>query len=538
MGRLARRFPKKIVLALSGVMLGFTIIFAKVGALAYCVLVPLAFVLFAKTEFENYKLKQAYADGFAFYMGFDLVALHWLLYFYPLEFLGFSKLQALGVVLLAWIGLSFLQCAFSAFVFVGIAAFSKTAIFKRMPLLLAPFAAALFTINEWTQTFTWAGVPWARIAISQTEMPIMMQSASLFGSYFLTFIIVSFNFLLAYAILHKHWRRLASVCAACVLLGNLLVGTVLYFIPNVDSDEPLEVAAVQINKESQSSIDTSAFETLAICVKQTRLAAEQGAEVVIWPEGSPACDINAIVKGDNGKFDSLKDHLSALAQELGITVISGNFIIDQENKTMHNSLSVFYPDGDSDIGAYSKRKLVPFGEYVPMREVIELVLPVLTQLNYFASDSTPGTESTSFGATSKDDAIKIGPMICFDSIYEKMGLDTARAGAQIMMVTSNDSWFYDSRALNMHHSQNILRAVEQGKYTISCGNTGISSIVTDKGDIVEQIPIYTEGYVLGTVYPSSARTLYSYVGNLFVYLCIAFAVASFGSEIYFKKKKR
>ena len=108
----------------------------------------------------------------------------------------------------------------------------------------------------------------------------------------------------------------------------------------------------------------------------------------------------------------------------------------------------------------------------------------------------------------------------------------------MFIVPSNDSWFYDSRAMYMHHSQNILRGVEQGKYTVSCGNTGVTSIVSDKGVVIEDLPIYEEGYVVDTVYASTSRTLYSYIGNLFVYLCIAFVIVMFAYNIWYKKKQK
>ena len=90
----------------------------------------------------------------------------------------------------------------------------------------------------------------------------------------------------------------------------------------------------------------------------------------------------------------------------------------------------------------------------------------------------------------------------------------------------------------MHHSQNILRAVEQGKYTVNCGNTGMTSIVNNKGVVIADMPIYEEGYVLDTVYASNGRTLYSYIGNLFVYLCIVAIFVPFVIEIVYRKKNK
>lgn len=526
----------KFYISLSGILLGFTVIFAKIGILAYLALIPLALVVLNRAESGEYRLKKAYADGFVFFISYYLVAFHWFAYFYPLDFTGIPKGAALGVVFLAWFGLSALQGVFAALFFVLIALFAKTDIYKKRPILMPFFVAAMFAVNEWSQTFTWAGVPWARIAISQTEMPIMMQTASLFGSYFLTFIVVLFNFLVAYAIRYSDKRKLYTSIAACVIALNLVCGTVLYFIPTKDEERQVKVASIQGNLLSQTNYDKSIGDIYVIYENLTRRAAEEGAEIIVWPENVISSDLNAWVRPEGSGWQKIDAALSKLAVETGTSLITGHFVYEnEENK--YNSLSIFYPDGSSNINVYSKIRLVPFGEFVPMRSLVELIAPSLAEINVFVMDSTPGDKSTVFDSSSGEDAVKISALICFDSIYEELGINSARAGAEMFIIPSNDSWFYDSRALNMHHSQNILRAVEQGKYTVNCGNTGITSIVSDKGEIVNDIPIYTEDYVLDTVYASSYRTLYSYIGNLFVYVCVALTVATIVWDSLSKARK-
>ena len=198
---------------------------------------------------------------------------------------------------------------------------------------------------------------------------------------------------------------------------------------------------------------------------------------------------------------------------------------------------MFYPDGSGIINAYSKIRIVPFGEYMPMRAILGSLFPVLNEINAVDEDLTKGKTHAAFGVTSEENSIRVGTLICFDAIYEDLGIKSAREGAEIFIIPSNDSWFYDSRAMNVHHSHNILRAVEQGKYTVNCGNTGITSVVSDKGAILSNMPIYQEGYVIDTVYASSARTIYSYIGNLFVYLCAAAVIAPLAFGFCKKKNK-
>ena len=478
------KIPPRFYIFLSGILLGFSIIFAEIGLISYVALIPLAITIFKRVKDGKYRLKQAYIDGLIFYMAFDLVAFYWLIYFYPTlvsEDLGLSSPVALGVIALGWIGLSALQSVFSALVFVIIAKISKTNPVKNHTIMLAPLAASLFAINEWTQTFTWAGIPWARIAISQTEMPILMQSASLFGSYFLTFVVVLFNFLLARVLLEPERRRKYAQVTAAVMVIHIILGAILYFVPTIDSERSIKVASVQGNFEAGVRNEIKFAEYM----NQTREAVSEGAELIIWPEGVFAVDIHTGIKV-NGTYKKISTAVSLLARELGVTIAFGSFVDSPEKS--NTSISAFYSDGSSHINAYAKRRPVPFGEFLPLADLVAVVMPALAEINMFSS-VTPGEKSTYFYADCDDASIKVGTLICFDSIYETLGIDSAREGAEVFIVPSNDAWFADSRALNMHHSQNILRAVEQGKYTVSCANTGISSVINDKGEVVNDMPI-------------------------------------------------
>jgi apolipoprotein N-acyltransferase len=528
------RINPRIYIALSGFLLGLAVIFAEIGLVAFIAMIPLAMMLYRRAEKGEYRIKKAYLDGFIFYMSFDIVIFHWFTYFYPLEFAGLTKEQAIGVIALAWIGLSALQSIFSALVFVLISRFTKTEIYKNHPILLAPYAAVLWAVNEWTQTFTWAGVPWGRVAISQTEMPVMMQNASLFGSYFLTFVIVLFNFLVAYAIMYSNKRKMASKIAIVVFLAHVLCGTMLYFIPFKDEDRSIKVATVQGNLESQSNWDVTNSETYDIYDELTKKAADEGAKLIIWPEGVMAVDIDTMIKPADSGYMTIRKAVTNLADSLDVTIVVGTYVYDSDK--IYNSMSVFYPNGSSIINAYAKIKLVPFGEFMPMRDFISAIVPALAQINMLSYDINAGSKPGIFPATTDEDGIKVGTLICFDSIYETIAIKSARAGAEMFIVPSNDSWFYDSRAMNMHHSQNVLRAVEQGKYTVNCGNTGITSVLSDKGVILDDMPIYQEGYVIETVYANNSRTLYSYIGNLFVYLCVVSIFVPFVLNIWYKKK--
>ena len=341
--------------------------------------------------------------------------------------------------------------------------------------------------------------------------------------------------LFGYLILNANKRRLASLLALGVFTFNLICGTILYFIPTSSNESSVEIAAVQGNLPSQETKSTLFSASIYEIYEDLTIdAAKNGAEVVLWPEGAFVTDISSFVD-NRGKLVRLDEAVSELAARLGVTIVIGSYVENKDTEEIRNSLSVFYPDGKQNIGAYSKIRLVPFGEFVPLRSVVSMVLPSLSAISAKSTDLTRGEVSSTFNSHVEGDGVEIGAMICFDSIYENLAINSVKSGAEIFIIPSNDSWFYDSRAMNLHHSQNVLRAIEQGRYTVNCANTGISSIVDDKGRVVDEIEMDTRGYVLGTVRASNYRTLYSCIGNAFVYVCIVLLFVPFVYPIIKKK---
>ena len=104
-------------------------------------------------------------------------------------------------------------------------------------------------------------------------------------------------------------------------------------------------------------------------------------------------------------------------------------------------------------------------------------------------------------------------------------LDSARNGAELIAISTNDSWFSDSAALDMHNSQSRLRAIETGRYIVRSANTGISSVIDPLGNVKEELGALECGYVVSTVHLRSNTTPYTVIGNAFVYFCMILSAA-------------
>lgn len=517
-----------LLLLIGAVLTGLSVVYPVLGFLEWISLIPTAFVLLTLADRPTVRLRRFYGYGFFFFFCYYVINYHWFLAMYPLQFLGVSKGLAAGIVTFSWFGLSALQATGGAFVFLLAAICLRGHIAKRVPLLRPFLPCVIWTFFEWTQTLGWVGVPWGRLSLGQTELLPMIQTASLFGSYFITFLLLGVNFCLAFGLLYADARRVCAVSAAGMLFGNLLLGTVLYFT-NTDRGESVRVAGIQGNISSQDKFDQSKLEdTYRAYREQTAEAAAQGAVLIVWPE--TAMPHTYSENSADAQF------MRECAEDNRVTLLAGIFTHgmqeeEQEEENLYNSILLWQADGTVSDTVYSKRHLVPFGEYVPMRKLVETLVPMMTELA--SMELTEGKDPAVFDS----EIGKLGSIICFDSIYDQLTLDSTRAGAQLICLSTNDSWFGDSAAAYMHNAQAKLRAVECGRYVVRAANTGYSTILSPRGEIVADTPILEEGYVIGDVYLRSNNTLYVCIGNAFVYACGAFVCAVLICDILMHCKK-
>lgn len=512
-------------LALGAALTALTLIFPQVGMLEWVTMIPIALALYRLTD-RGVSLWKAYRYGFFTVFVFYFILYHWFVYLYPLDFVGLGNGASVAVVLAGWIGLTLLQAIPGGLIFLGFAALCRTRAVKRYPLAKPFLLAALWVVFEWSATLVWTGVPWGRLALGQAELLPMLQSASLFGSYLITFLLVAVNALIATAITGKPKRVLCTVLAIGLFASNLLFGLLRMNLPRKIGADGANVAIIQGNINSHDKWSADSYQnTLDTYGGLTRKAAGEGAELVVWPETALPYNLN---------FNRpLTVWLEELARDCNVTLIVGALWTDGEGRE-YNSLFLVTPeDGFDGEARYDKRHLVPFGEYVPMRGLITALIPPLGELSALDDDLTAGSDS----ALLETEWGKVGSLICFDSIYERLALDSVRDGAGLMLISSNDSWFYDSAAVRQHLYQAQLRAIETGRTYVRAANTGISDVIMRHGRSTAQIGALVEGYEVRFAEFRTDKTLYDRVGNLLVLLCFVFLLSAPATEPFSRKKK-
>jgi len=528
---------RPLLLLFAGALFALPLLFPAVSFLGFVLMIPAAFLLFPDFLRRNSTCLRAYRDGFFLTSGFFLLVFHWLYGMYPLSFLGvFTPIEAAGVVLLCHIGLSVLQAAFFALIFPILHLLCKALTDKALPFLLSPLFAALYTIAEWAQSFTWAGVPWGSLALGQYEDLAFLQWSSLFGSHYLSFVLVLVNGYLATACLaidkehlsmwYKQKKpRVFAAAALLVTLFHIGGGAILYSVPRQEAGT-VRVGLLQLGLSSQGAGVVSTYEAYLSGARLIEEGVKEGVSVFVWSE--TAIPTNLI-------GSHYREMLSALSREYGVTQYVGAFhnAGTGEHFAHKNVLYRIAPDGSIDSVRYEKRHLVPFGEFLPWRPFFEAVLPSLAKLMR-DPEFTAGENATVF----RDGDTAPGALICFDSIYPSLTLDSVKNGADYLIVSTNDSWFSGTLALYQHNGHAALRAAESGRAVARCAGTGVSSFISAKGEILATSEENETVCLIGEVVTHSDLTLYTYIGDLFILLLAAFLIATPAASFLCRKRRK
>lgn len=524
---------------LSGLVLSVPYLFEGLGFISYIALVPFVWILIEKIP-EMTK-KRAYAYGLVFGLGYYIPMYYWFLHFYALiNTMNASEGTVIFLCILCWLGLALIQ----ALEF-GAVTLLYRIIRPRRTLVCSTLTTTLWVLFEWQQSFFWRGVPWARLAVTQSTSLFALQSASLFGNLFISVLIVCINVFLYLAIREARkrldgvgvkaiFRSLAnkktaifSAFALGIFTLNILFGVVKVVTTDYKNGTSVRAAVIQANISSYDN--TGFYYSFDKYISMTeKCVSETGAKIVVWPETVLAAEIN--------KYSGVMKELQITARLNEIYLFVGAFDEKEVDgvRQEYNAIYLFRPDGSVDEQRYYKRQLVPFGESNPLGEIAK-ILP-FELFDFFNDSKLVAGESANVFDTEYG---KIGATICFDSIYEYVTREATQEGAEIITLSTNDSWFSDSKAVYQHNRHAQIRAIENGRYIVRAASTGTSTVISPNGQILTQLAPLTEGYTAYDVYAISDRTLYTYVGDVVAYISLAFTVGlvSFNLVNYFKNKK-
>jgi apolipoprotein N-acyltransferase len=267
----------------------------------------------------------------------------------------------------------------------------------------------------------------------------------------------------------------------------------------------------QLGAESCKSFLSGMPETGAGTVTPKCVVPMATPSLIVWPE-SPAP-----FRDGDGRF---RMAMASVAGADKAPMIVGDIGMDEDAGThqtrIYNSASVIAPDGHF-AGRYDKIHLVPFGEYVPHRELLFFV----RQITQTLTDMSTGTERKTF----RIGGHLYGVFICYESVFGDEVREFAKNGAEVLVNISDDGWYGDTSAPWQHLNMARMRAIENRRWILRDTNNGVTAAIDPNGTVRQSIPRHQVDALPAQYGYSSEMTFYTRYGDWFAGLCAILSLA-------------
>ncbi|MGZ4682788.1 MAG: apolipoprotein N-acyltransferase [Acidimicrobiales bacterium] len=380
----------------------------------------------------------------------------------------------------------------------------------RWRWLALPGLFLLAEVARWT--FPFGGVPLGTLAMSQAAAPLG-QTARLLGAYLVVLLVVAGGIALSAA-----WERDWKVAGGIVSLLVVLYGLALV-APKGHDVGPLRIAIVQGGGPQHTrAADTNPRDVFERHLQASKLVT-QPVDLVLWPENVVAVEGHLSDNRENGE-------LSRLAQRLDSTLVIGatEGITD---KHFLNAAIVYNPDGS--VGArYDKVRIVPFGEYVPFRGLIEKLAGPNSGLP--ERDAVAGTGP----AVLPTPVGTMGVVISWEVFFPSRARDAIGNGGEVLLNPTNGSSYWLTIVQSQQIASSRLRSIETGRWTLQAAPTGFSAIVTPDGEVTQRTSISEQAVLQQTIQKREGQTISTVVGP---WPTLAWAVLSIAAAWFLQRRR-
>ncbi len=382
-------------------------------------------------------------------------------------------------------------------------------ILKNKKISLFKLAICL-SLAEILRSHLFTGFPWVLLGLAFIDTPIS-QVLSIFGPYWLTSIII----ILCFIILTGKTGILISIT------GFFLLNIYGLYRDNNEVDDVInkqiriiQPNILQKNKWKKDLEEVNFSKLIKLSNKNSK-----NVDILIWPETSLPFFL-----------EYKKNFKKIILNNISKPIILGARRYDKNSNKLYNSAYYLNENGKVEQ-IYDKKHLVPFGEFVPFNNF----------LNIFVETGIDNNGITGFSVGTKtneiiiDNSIKISLFICYESIFSNE-IDVNTVNSDFIVHLTNDAWFGSYSGPQQHIVQIRARAIEQGLPVLRSANTGISALIDPYGKILKKIPLNIEGYLDVKIPKKIDKTLYSKFGskNWNLLLICLFALFYF---LCFKKNK-
>lgn len=388
--------------------------------------------------------------------------------------------------------------------------------------------AGAWIVTEWMRGWVFTGYAWnplAMVLLGPFDRPGLAAIAPVMGTYALSGLAVLLGCALVLLVRERNWLASGGVAAL------LVVG--MYLPPvaprHAETGDELLVTIVQPDIPQEQISDPQFYEANYTRLAQLspRLDADTAPRLVLWPEAGMADYLR------DGYPQRYYDRTTALAspdyarRRLGATVGEGSVLLTgavdleigpDENGWVRalgarNAVTAVSADGEI-LGSYAKAHLVPYGEYLPMRGLLEplgLSRLVAGSIDFWPG---PGPQTIDLGEYGR-----VGVQVCYEIVFSGEVVDPDNR-PDFIFNASSEGWF-GAFAPSQFLAQSRMRAIEEGLPVLRATNSGISAIIDPRGVVREHLGLPHGGRIDSVVPPAAAPTLFARFGNM---LALAWAL--------------
>jgi apolipoprotein N-acyltransferase len=534
-----------LVAMTGGLLLGVSL--PKIGLAGFAWIAP-ALMLFAAAGLRGWaSFRVGYLGGVIFW----LVSLYWLLLIpFPAGAVaGWAALCAfLGLYSGSWVWLSWK-------LFPGSRDWPKP---ENLAEALGRVAEA-----SWAERLRWnvlvalgwvglemimarlfSGFPWNFAGVSQYQMVPLIQIVAITGIYGVTFLLVWFSVSLGCALILLARKPLARRLWSAELALPMLVTGLVYIAgyqhlgPLEENAPKLKVAMIQPSIPQTLIWDPSADEDrFAALMRLSEEALEAKPDLLIWPEA-------ALPGFTEARFQAMKN----LIREHQVWMIFGADDADVVGRAdgvlqtnYYNSSFLFDPTGRY-VSAYRKRRLVIFGEYIPLGRW----LPFMKYLTPIQGGFAAGERVVRFDLPELQTSLAV--LICFEDVFPHYTREHADEETDFLLNLTNNGWFGESAAQWQHAANAVFRAVENGLPLVRCTNNGLTCWIDRRGRMREVFrgaggSVYEAGYLVAEIplrAPAAVRgaTIYRRYGDWFGWLALGVTAGILAARLLRDRRAR
>jgi apolipoprotein N-acyltransferase len=413
------------------------------------------------------------------------------------------------------------------------------------------FIPSLWVILEYIRSHLFTGFPWALLGYSQyLNLPII-QIADITGVWGVSFLVMMVNVLIysvmcrAYCVLRQ--KQIIFIRSYFLPIFLILVSLIYGFYQLLNTQysilNTLKISVIQGNIPQELKWDPEARDFIVDkYLSLTMQTAKDKPDLIIWPEAALPC----VLEEAPVFYEKVKE----FAKRIKTPLVLGAVTAKDEN--YYNS-ALFISSEGKLLNRYDKLHLVPFGEYIPLKQILpflETIVPIgdITrgkEYTILELASEPVSQLASYNRQTGKQAnrqTKFSVLICFEDLFPELSRQFVKKGANFLVNITNDAWYKRSSAPFQHLQASVFRAVENRVYLARAANTGVSGFILPTGKIISLVQdessrkIFVDGFATQDIFmPEWPFSFYTRYGDILPFVCLLFIIYS--KIITFKNKR-